>query len=66
MTTMEPWPSDDDGRRALEALEQARKGTRGPIPLQAMKKALIAGHNRPDTRTPDQIEYDNWLYNGIA
>lgn len=62
---MKRWPDDDDCWNAISALEEARKGTRGPIPLQAMRKALIAGLHKPETRTPEDIEHDNWHYAGL-
>lgn len=52
------WPSDEDCDRAIAALEAARLGTRGPIPRQAMRKALIAGLHPPDKRSEDERDYD--------
>lgn len=62
---MNTWPSDDDCKRALAALENARKGVRGPIPLQAIRKALIAGLHKPDTRSDEDKEHEAWHYAGL-
>lgn len=52
------WPSDEDCDRALHALNKARLGIRGPIPRQAMRKALLAGLHKPDNRTQEEKDYD--------
>jgi hypothetical protein len=62
---VDSWPSDEDCRRAIAALEDARKGARGPIPLQAMRKALVAGLHPPDNRSEEDKEYDDWHYAGL-
>lgn len=53
-----PWPTDEDCDRALAALNAARLGTRGPISREAIRKALKAGLNKPDTRTQGEKDYD--------
>jgi hypothetical protein len=53
---MPEWPSDAAVDRALVALEAARVGTRGPIPRQAMRKALIAGVREPRLDHPPACE----------
>jgi len=52
------WPTDEDCDRALSALNAARLGCRGPIPRNAMRKALIAGLRKPDTRTEAEKDYE--------
>lgn len=52
------WPTDEDCDRALEALNAARLGTRGPVSREAIRKALKAGLNKPDTRTEDEKDYE--------
>jgi hypothetical protein len=63
---MKTWPTDNDVDRALAALNEARLGVRGPISRQAMRKALIAGLHRPDTRTQAEKDYEFELYLGMA